>query len=84
MNRTPLPSPFALEDVPAVVLTRGRQAVVLHSAGPGHENAKAARARLSRRGFAVIPVPADLTPFLREAPVTVGIEARRILAGGSQ
>jgi len=68
-------------DVPALVLYAGRRAVVLHPAGPGHECAEAARLRLERRGYTVVPVPENLAPFLRGVPQLVRARVLELVTG---
>jgi len=72
--------PTNAANVPALVLYGpDRTAIVLHRAGDGHENAAATRARLERRGYAVVPAPPDLTPYLTGASGEVRERARQIL-----
>jgi len=81
-----IPAPRPMSDpanVPALVLTCGRRAVVLHPDGPEHENAVAARARLERRGYTVAGTPANWGPFLAGAPPQIRALALQILAGGA-
>jgi hypothetical protein len=79
----PTPRPPSNPDcAPAVVLYGpGREAIVLHPGGAEHENAVAARARLERRGFAVVEVPADLAPFLRGVPQLERAQILELVAG---
>ena len=81
----PLPRPSGdPDDVPALVLYGpGRQAIVLHPAGAEHENAVLCRARLESRGFCVVPVPANVGPFLRGVPTPLRARVLALVAGGA-
>ena len=70
-------------NVPAVVLTCGRRAVVLHPDGSEHENAVLCRARLESRGFCVVPVPANVGPFLRGVPQLLHAQILELVAASA-
>ena len=80
-----IPPPRPMTDpgnAPAVVLTCGRRAVVLHPDGSEHENAVATVRRLERRGYMIVPLlnGDSRAAFLAAAPAEVRAAALACLA----